>query len=68
MTRENLIESDRELRIGALVHDGRAIAEVREKRGAEIQIEYDDGDCIWLQDNRFQYDDSDETRYNWRTV
>jgi len=51
--------------IGAFVKDGRADAEIRDKRPGEIQIEYGDGDRIWLQKNRFQWN---ENLAEWRVV
>jgi hypothetical protein len=65
MARTNLVDTDRELRIGDQVQDGRADAEVVDKRKGEVQIEYySDGKTIWLQRNVFQYDDD----RGWRTV
>lgn len=65
MTRTNLVNSDRELWIDEQIQDGRATARVVEKRRGEVKIEYDsDGATIWLQKNRFQFDEND----GWRTV
>ena len=65
MTRTNLIDTNRELRTGDRVIDGRSTAEVVTVEDFEIQIEYTDGDRIWLQDNRFQWDDTDG---EWQVV
>jgi hypothetical protein len=65
MPRTNLVNTDRELRIDEQIQDGRATARVVEKRRGEVKIEYDsDGATIWLQDNRFEWDETD----GWVTV
>ena len=69
MSRTNLLNTDRELRIDDQVQDGSATARVVDRsgaarvsddRGAEFKIEYkSDGATLWLQDNRFEWDAND---------
>ena len=55
--RTNLVDSHRCLYEGDDVQDGRATATVVDQRAGEVQIEYDDGATIWLQENRFVWAD-----------
>jgi len=60
MPRMTLPETDHELRIDDRVQDGRANARVVDRDGAGVKIKYDaDGETIWIQDNRFMWDDND---------
>ena len=65
MTRTNLLDTARNLHVGDEVQDGRTTATVRQTDRIEIQLEYDNGDTIWMQDNRFQWDDAERC---WRIV
>jgi hypothetical protein len=65
MTGTNLIDTNRELRVGDRVIDGNSTAEVVTVQDFEIQVEYTNGDRIWLQDNRFQWNERDG---EWRVV
>ena len=64
MTRKNLVDSPTMLRPGDKVQDGRATTTIKQINHdgrwgcAELLLEYDDGGTIWLQENRFVFDEN----------